>query len=63
MLKAIIIPKLFVPLHTECIKSGSCSPPTSLQVLRLSKNLFRRNIVGNGGKVMRVNETDLFTKQ
>ena len=50
MLKAIIIPKLFVPLHTECIKSGSCSPPTGL-------------FVGNGGKVMRVNDKDLFTKQ
>ena len=46
-----------------CIKSGSCSPPTSLQALRSSKNLFRRNVVGNGGKMMRVNDKDLFTKQ
>ena len=38
--------------NRNCIKSGLCSPPTSQMC-----------IVGNGGKTMRVNDEDLFTKQ
>ena len=36
--------------NRNCIKSGLCSLPTGL-------------FVGNGGKTMRVNDEDLFTKQ
>ena len=46
--------KDYVPLQSNCIKSG-IMPTNRPLALRLSKNQFKERIVGSGGKTMRVN--------